>query len=84
MEWVYLLAMTQEGASVGCDFLSGETLVWMFCGLGNVVTNYVVISWPCIKEVYMGQNGDSLVTLLAMKSPTCGQSCATSAECKLP
>jgi hypothetical protein len=27
MEWVYLLASTQEGASVGCDFHSGETLV---------------------------------------------------------
>ena len=29
MEWVYLLAMSQEGASVGYDFRSGETLV---CG----------------------------------------------------
>jgi hypothetical protein len=29
--------MAQEGASVGCDFRSGETLVWMFCGLENVV-----------------------------------------------
>jgi uncharacterized protein with LGFP repeats len=47
MEWVYLLAMAQEGASVGCDFHSGETLVWMFCGLGNAVKDYVVISWPC-------------------------------------
>jgi hypothetical protein len=37
MEWVYLLAMAQEGASVGCDFRSGETLVWMFYGLGNAV-----------------------------------------------
>jgi hypothetical protein len=33
----YLLAMAQEGASVGCDFRSGETSVWMFCGLGNAV-----------------------------------------------
>jgi hypothetical protein len=49
MEWVYLLAMAQEGASVGCDFHSGETSVWMFCGLGNAVKNYVVISWPCTK-----------------------------------
>jgi hypothetical protein len=49
MEWVYLLAMAQEGASVGCDFRSGETLVWMFCGLGNAVKNYVVIFWPCTK-----------------------------------
>jgi hypothetical protein len=57
MEWVYLLAMEQEGASVGCDFHSGETSVWMFYGLGNVVKNYVVISWPCTK-VYVGQNGD--------------------------
>jgi hypothetical protein len=37
MDWVYLLAMAQEGASVGCDFHSGETLVWMLYGLGNVV-----------------------------------------------
>jgi hypothetical protein len=49
MEWIYLLVMTQDGASVGCDFRSGETLVWMFCELGNVVKNYVVISWPCTK-----------------------------------
>jgi hypothetical protein len=41
--------MAQEGASVGCDFRSGETSVWMFCGLGNVVKNYMVISWPCTK-----------------------------------
>jgi hypothetical protein len=27
MEWVYLLALEQEGASIGCDFRSGETLV---------------------------------------------------------
>jgi hypothetical protein len=44
MEWVYVLAMTEEGASVGCDFRSGETLVRIFCGLGNAVKNYVVIS----------------------------------------
>jgi hypothetical protein len=49
MEWVYLLAMAQEGASVGCNFHSGETLVWMFCGLGNAVKDYVVISWPYTK-----------------------------------
>jgi hypothetical protein len=49
MEWVYLLAMAQEGASVGCDFHSDETSMWMFCGLGNAVKNYVVISWPCTK-----------------------------------
>jgi hypothetical protein len=49
MEWVYLLAMAQEGAYVGCDFHSGETLVWMFYGLENAVKNYVVIFWPCTK-----------------------------------
>jgi hypothetical protein len=49
MEWVYLLAMAQEGASVGCDFYSSETLVWMFCGLGNGVKDYVVISGPYTK-----------------------------------
>jgi hypothetical protein len=54
MEWVYLLAMAQEGASVGFDFHSGETLVWMFCGLGNAVKNYVVISWLCTKASVHG------------------------------
>jgi hypothetical protein len=49
MEWVYLLAMAQEGASIGCDFHSGETSLLMFYGLGNAVKNYVVISWPCTK-----------------------------------
>jgi hypothetical protein len=47
MEWVYLLAMAQEEAFVGCDFRSGETSMWMFCGLGNVVKNYVVKSPTC-------------------------------------
>jgi hypothetical protein len=56
MEWVYLLAMAQEGASIGSDFRSGETLVWMFCGLGNAVKNYVVISWPCTKGSVHGAN----------------------------
>jgi hypothetical protein len=55
IEWVYLLAIAQEGASVGCDFRSVETLVWMFCGLGNAVKNYVVISWPCIKGSVHGE-----------------------------
>jgi hypothetical protein len=48
-KWVYLLAMAQEGASVGCDFRTGETSVWMFCRLGNAVKNFVVISWLCTK-----------------------------------
>jgi hypothetical protein len=54
MEWVYLLAMAQEVASVGYDFCSGETLVWMFYGLENIVKNYVVISWSCTKESVHG------------------------------
>jgi hypothetical protein len=41
-----ILTLAQEGASVGCDFRSSEISVWMFCGLGNAVKNYVVISWP--------------------------------------
>jgi hypothetical protein len=45
MEWAYLLALTQEGAYVECDFHSGETLVWMFYGLGNHVEDFMVISW---------------------------------------
>jgi hypothetical protein len=49
MEWVYLLAMAQEGASVGCDFRSGETLVWMFCGLGNAMKKLCGDPWPCTK-----------------------------------
>jgi hypothetical protein len=39
-----LLATTQEGAFVRCDFRRGETLVWMFCRLGNIVKDFVVIS----------------------------------------
>jgi hypothetical protein len=35
-----------RGAFVGCDFCSGETSVWMFCGLGKAVKNYMVIFWP--------------------------------------
>jgi hypothetical protein len=72
MEWFYLLAMAQEGASVGCDFCSGETSVWMFCGLGNAVKNYVVNSWPCTKGSVHRAKWRLLVTYLAMKSPTCG------------
>jgi hypothetical protein len=49
MEWVYLLASAQEGASVECDFHSSETLVWIFCELGNAVKDYVMISWPSTK-----------------------------------
>jgi hypothetical protein len=41
-----ILTLAQEGASVGCDFHSGETLVLIFCGLGKAVKNYVMISWP--------------------------------------
>jgi hypothetical protein len=44
MEWVYLLASPQEEAFVGYDFRSGETLVWIFYGIGNAVKDYVVIS----------------------------------------
>jgi hypothetical protein len=36
--------MTQEWASVGCDFRSSETLVWLFYGLRKVVKDFVVIS----------------------------------------
>jgi hypothetical protein len=32
-----ILTLAQDGASVGCNFRSGETSVWMFCGLGNAV-----------------------------------------------
>jgi hypothetical protein len=49
-----ILTLAPEGASVGCDFHSGETLVWTFCGLGNAVKDYVVISWPCTKESVHG------------------------------
>jgi hypothetical protein len=40
-----ILTLAQEGASIGCDFHSSETSVWMFYGLGKAVKNYVVISW---------------------------------------
>jgi hypothetical protein len=46
MEWVYLLALAKERASIGCDFLSGETSVLMSCRLGNIVKDFVVISRP--------------------------------------
>jgi hypothetical protein len=46
MEWVYLLALALEGASIGCDFHSVETLVWKFHELRNAVEDFVVISWP--------------------------------------
>jgi hypothetical protein len=55
MEWVYLVAMAQEVASVGCDFRSGETSEWLFCGLGNAMKNYVVISWPCTRGSTLGK-----------------------------
>jgi hypothetical protein len=50
MEWVYLLTLEQEGASVGCNFHNGETLVCIFCGLENAMKNFVVINWSCTKE----------------------------------
>jgi hypothetical protein len=40
-----ILTLAQEGDSVGCDFRNGETSVWMLCGMGKAVKNYVVISW---------------------------------------
>jgi hypothetical protein len=39
-----LLATTQEGASIGWDFYSGEILVWMFYGLEKALKAFVVIS----------------------------------------
>jgi hypothetical protein len=39
-----ILALAQEGAYVDGVIHSGEILVWMFCGLGNAVKDYVVIS----------------------------------------
>jgi hypothetical protein len=62
MEWVYFLAMSQDGASVGCDFHSGETLVWMFCGPKNAVKDYVVISWQYTKGSVHGAKWRFLVT----------------------
>jgi hypothetical protein len=38
-----ILTLAQEGASVGYDFCSGETSVWMFYGLENAVKNYMMI-----------------------------------------
>jgi hypothetical protein len=40
MEWVYLLALAQEGASVGCDFRSGDLLAihQRKCTLGKMET----------------------------------------------
>jgi hypothetical protein len=49
MECVYLQVLAQEGAFVRCNFHSSETLVCIFCGLGNIVKDYVVISRPYTK-----------------------------------
>jgi hypothetical protein len=40
-----ILTLAQKEASVGCDFHSGETSVWMFYGLEKAMKNYVVIFW---------------------------------------
>jgi hypothetical protein len=61
MEWVYILAMAQEGTFVGSDFRSNETLVWTFCGLKNTVKDYVVISWPYTKGSVHGTKWRLLV-----------------------
>jgi hypothetical protein len=61
MEWIYLLVMAQEGVSIGCDFRSGETLVWIFYGLENAVKDYVVISWPYTKGSVHGAKWRLLV-----------------------
>jgi hypothetical protein len=50
--------MAQEGASVGCDFHSGETSVWIFCGLKNAVKTMWWSPARATKEVYIEQNGD--------------------------
>jgi hypothetical protein len=39
-----ILTMTQEGLVQDGVIRSGETIVWMFYGLGNAVKDYVVIS----------------------------------------
>jgi hypothetical protein len=44
-----ILTLAQEGAPVDGVIRSCETLVSMFCGLGNAMKGYVVISWPCTK-----------------------------------
>ena len=57
-----LLATAQEGASVGRDSRSGETLVWIFCRLENSVKDFVVISWPYSKGRVRVATGRLLVT----------------------
>jgi hypothetical protein len=42
---------------------SSETLVWMFCGLGNTVKDYVVISWPCKMETFSRLASDEITDL---------------------
>jgi hypothetical protein len=39
-----ILALAQEGLLHDGVIRSGETLVWIFCGMRNVVKDYVVIS----------------------------------------
>jgi hypothetical protein len=37
------------GGPVGCEFHNGETLVSIFCRLGNTMKKCLVISWPSTK-----------------------------------
>jgi hypothetical protein len=46
-----ILTLAYEGPLLDGVIHSSETLVWMFCGLGNAVKDYVVISWPCTKGI---------------------------------
>jgi hypothetical protein len=57
-----ILTLAQEGASVGCDFRSGETSVWIFCGLENDVKN--------LRKCMMGKM-ETLSHRRVMESPTC-------------
>jgi hypothetical protein len=58
MECVYLLALAQEGAYVGCDFRSGETLVEYFAGWETLWKTMWSSPVRAPKEVYIGQNED--------------------------
>jgi hypothetical protein len=67
-----ILTLAQEEASVGCDFRSGETSVWMFCGLGKSVKklcgDLLAIH---LRKCMMGKM-ETLSHRRVMESPTCG------------
>jgi hypothetical protein len=67
-----ILTLAQEGASVGCDFHSGEASVWMFCGLGKAVKKLCGdLLAVHLRKCMMGKM-ETLTHRRVMESPTRG------------